>query len=153
MIVKVNIDGRTYEVQIEDINKRPVVATVDGQRFEVHPENGGQVAGGTVQAATRPEPAMRPVAPASAPVTTASSITSKTLTSPLPGTVISVFVKPGDEIETGQVMLIIEAMKMKNSIRSTRAGIISEVLVSEGQTVAHKQPLVTFADAGEASWI
>ena len=66
------------------------------------------------------------------------------MTAPLPGTVIEIFVKPGDQIETGQVILVIEAMKMKNSIRSTRAGRIGEVLVSAGLTVAHKQALVRF---------
>ena len=50
-------------------------------------------------------------------------------------------------------MLIIEAMKMKNSIRSVFSGTISEVLVSAGQSVAHKQALVKFADLGEASWM
>jgi biotin carboxyl carrier protein len=68
------------------------------------------------------------------------------MTAPLPGTVIEIFVKAGEQIEAGQVILVIEAMKMKNSIRSTRAGKIVEVLVSAGQTVAHKQILVKFAD-------
>ena len=69
---------------------------------------------------------------------------SSEMTAPLPGTVIEVFVKPGDIIESGQVIVIIEAMKMKNSIRSTRSGKIAEVLVTPMQTVAHKQPLVRF---------
>ena len=56
-------------------------------------------------------------------------------------------------METGQVLVIIEAMKMKNSIRSVYSGMVSEVLVSAGQSVAHKQALVKFADIGEASWI
>jgi biotin carboxyl carrier protein len=68
------------------------------------------------------------------------------MTAPLPGTVIEIFVKAGEQIEAGQVILVIEAMKMKNSIRSIRAGRISEVLVSANQTVAHKQILVKFAD-------
>jgi biotin carboxyl carrier protein len=68
------------------------------------------------------------------------------MNAPLPGLVIEVFVKAGDEIEAGQVILIIEAMKMKNSIRSTRGGSISEVLVSPGETVAHKQALVRFTE-------
>jgi biotin carboxyl carrier protein len=55
-------------------------------------------------------------------------------------------VKAGEQIESGQVILVIEAMKMKNSIRATRAGKISEVLVSAGETVAHKQSLVKFAE-------
>jgi biotin carboxyl carrier protein len=63
------------------------------------------------------------------------------------------FVKAGDKVEAGQVVLVIEAMKMKNSIRSTWSGTVGNVLVSVGQTVAHKQALVKFADLGEASWI
>jgi biotin carboxyl carrier protein len=66
------------------------------------------------------------------------------LTAPLPGTVIELFTRTGDYVEAGQVLLIIEAMKMKNSIRSTRAGTILEVLVNAGETVAHKQALVRF---------
>ena len=62
----------------------------------------------------------------------------------MPGTVIEIFVKPGDQIESGQVVLVIEAMKMKNSIRSTREGKVSAVLVSAGQTVTHKQILLEF---------
>src|SRR5690606_26000845 len=84
-----------------------------------------------------------PVAPSGPPV--AIQAGTNDLTAPLPGTVTEVFVKVGDPVEMGQVVLIIEAMKMKNSIRSTRAGKIKEVLVSTGQTVAHKQPLVRFA--------
>ncbi len=66
------------------------------------------------------------------------------MTAPLPGTIIETFVKAGDEIEAGKVVLVIEAMKMKNSIRTTRGGKVKEVLVSPGQTVAHKQALVRF---------
>ena len=72
------------------------------------------------------------------------SLNINEMTAPLPGTVIEVFVKAGDQIEAGQVILVIEAMKMKNSIRSVRAGKIIEVLVNANQTVAHKQTLVRF---------
>jgi biotin carboxyl carrier protein len=75
------------------------------------------------------------------------------MVAPLPGTITEVFVKTGEKVETGQVVLVIEAMKMKNSIRAVRAGIVGEVLVSAGQSVAHKQALIRFADAGEASWM
>jgi pyruvate carboxylase subunit B len=57
---------------------------------------------------------------------------------------MEIFVKAGEQIESGQVVLVIEAMKMKNSIRSTRAGNIAEVMVNAGETVAHKQALVRF---------
>ena len=61
--------------------------------------------------------------------------------------------KAGDKVEAGQVIVIIEAMKMKNSIRSVYSGTIGEVLVSAGQSVAHKQALIKFAEMGEAAWI
>lgn len=155
MNYKITVNDKTYEVEIEDINARPVVARVDGTRFEVNPANGEQTEG---QKESREiqnlvekkfETANQSVV-ASSPN---PAISGNTLTAPLPGTVIEVFVKVGEKVEAGQVILIIEAMKMKNSIRSTHSGTIKEVLVSAGQSVAHKQALVKFADLGEASWM
>lgn len=148
MNVTVKIGDQTFDVQIEDLNARPIIATVDGERFEVTPSAGVAPAAPVTLVA----PAA-PVAPVASPVpVSVTSLAGNTLTAPLPGIVISIFAKPGDSVETGQVLLVIEAMKMKNSIRSTRAGRIAGVLVSEGQTVAHKQALLTFAEAGEAPW-
>jgi glutaconyl-CoA/methylmalonyl-CoA decarboxylase subunit gamma len=132
----VKVADKSYEVEIEDIRARPVIARVDGQVFEVSPEDGVR------QVARKETNELKPVEVSKQPT---SQITgSNDLAAPLPGTVIEIFVKAGDTIETGQVVLVIEAMKMKNSIRSTRAGKITDVLVSAGQTVAHKQPLVRF---------
>ena len=132
----VNVANQSYEVEIEDIYARPVIARVDGQVFEVSPESG-------VKPEVRNElNELKPVELSKHPSSPSAGLNE--LTAPLPGTVIEIFVKAGDHIETGQVVLIIEAMKMKNSIRSTRAGKIAEVLISAGQTVAHKQSLVKF---------
>ena len=138
----VKIADKSYEVEIEDIYARPVIARVDGERFEVHPENGVKPAAARSEQVRKEPAAVKPVDLPKQPAGPAAN--SSELTAPLPGTVIEVFFKAGDQIETGQVVLIIEAMKMKNSIRSTRGGTITEVLVSAGQTVAHKQPLVRF---------
>jgi glutaconyl-CoA/methylmalonyl-CoA decarboxylase subunit gamma len=132
----VRVADKSYEVEIEDIHARPVIARVDGQVFEVNPEN-------KIQPASPKEPALlKPVELSKPP--SSSSAGANEMTAPLPGTVIEIFIKAGDQIEAGQVILVIEAMKMKNSIRSTRAGRIAEVLVDAGQTVAHKQVLVRF---------
>jgi glutaconyl-CoA/methylmalonyl-CoA decarboxylase subunit gamma len=136
MKYKVSISDRSYEVEIEDIHARPIVAYVDGQKFEVQPDNGSKPEART--GAEESKPVAIPTQPA---VQTGSG---NEVTAPLPGTIISIFVKAGDEIEAGKVVLIIEAMKMKNSIRTTRGGRVAEVLVSPGQTVAHKQALVRF---------
>ncbi len=136
MKYKVSISDRSYEVEIEDIHARPIVAYVDGQKFEVNPDNDSKAE--VKKEVAGPKPAVIPAQP------TVETGTNNEMTAPLPGTIISVFAKPGDEIEAGKVVLIIEAMKMKNSIRSTRGGKVAEILVSPGQTVAHKQALVRF---------
>jgi biotin carboxyl carrier protein len=132
----VKVANKSYEVEVEDIHARPVIARVDGQKFEVSPEAGSKPV-------SKVETKEFKAVELSKQPTSASASTNE-LTAPLPGTVIEIFVKAGDYIEAGQVILVIEAMKMKNSIRSTRAGAIAEVLVNAGQTVAHKQALVRF---------
>ncbi len=134
MMYKIKIGDQTFDVSIEDINKRPIVTHVNGKEIIVTP------AGEIIPPV--------PVVQKTTELFTASSVHNPTgdgsLTAPLPGTVIEVFVKPGDEIEAGTVILIIEAMKMKNSIRSTKDGIVETVFVSAGQTVSHKQILMEF---------
>jgi biotin carboxyl carrier protein len=153
MKYKITVNTKIYEVEIEDINKRPVVAFVDGDRFEVMPENADQ-AETKKEAGRKTESKSFDPHPAPAGASSPNlALSGNAQTAPLPGTVIEVFVKPGEKVEAGQVIVIIEAMKMKNSIRSVYSGTISEVLVSAGQSVAHKQPLIKFADVGEASWM
>ncbi len=140
----VRIAQKTYEVEIKDIHARPVIAHVDGQEFEVSPENGIKHetrAERSIQREAQEIKSFEALKPRSSP-----SLNVNEMRAPLPGTVTEVFVKAGDQIESGQVILVIEAMKMKNSIRSIRAGNIKEVLVSANQTVAHKQKMVKFAD-------
>jgi len=132
----VNVAGQYYEVEIEDIHARPIIARVDGQEFKVNPEDAARL--GIQKEKREIKPAESPGPPSS------SNTTANELTAPLPGTVIEIFVKVGEYVEAGQVLLVIEAMKMKNSIRSTRAGKITDVLVGAGETVAHKQTLVRF---------
>jgi biotin carboxyl carrier protein len=110
---------------------------VEGEEFEVRPEIGNK-------------PVMNPAGVIAAEdkalaAGTASTVLSGTsMLSPLPGTVIEIFVRPGDLVEAGTTLLIIEAMKMKNNIRSLHTGKVAQVLVSAGETVAHKQLLVEF---------
>jgi biotin carboxyl carrier protein len=148
MKYKITVNEKTYDVEIENINARPVIAHVDGERFEVMPQDADQ-------AETRHDPILKtvrktfdPGAVKTSPPSTAEA-NENILRAPLPGTIVEVFVKAGDQVEAGHVILVIEAMKMKNSIRSIYTGKVSEVLVQVGQSVAHKQALIRFADQGE----
>src|SRR5688572_27699192 len=98
----VNVADKSYEVEIEDIHARPVIARVDGQEFKVTPENAVK------QGAQQETREFKPVEILKQPASLTA--TSRDLTAPLPGTVIEIFVKPGDQIEAGQVILVIEAM-------------------------------------------
>ena len=134
MKVTVKIDGQIYEVKIQDINKRPIVAVVDGETFEIQPET-------ELGASPLTEPA-----PIKAKETSTQLVSGKALLAPLPGTVTEIFVLPGARVELGQPICVIEAMKMKNTIRADRNGIVASVPISPGQSVKHKQVLVEFAD-------
>ncbi len=134
MKYNVKIGEKSFEVLIEDINKRPIVAHVNGQEFLVNPEVESQ----------ENDQADQKKSPNLPEHIGNSTMKDGKLIAPLPGTVIEIFVKPGDEVEAGQVVLIIEAMKMKNSIRSTKDGIVAAVLVNAGDTVGTKQTLVEF---------
>ena len=64
------------------------------------------------------------------------------LTSPMAGVVQEVMVQPGDEVEAGQVLMVVEAMKMQNELHARRAGAVKAVYVSVGQRVEQGTPLV-----------
>jgi biotin carboxyl carrier protein len=60
----------------------------------------------------------------------------------MPGKIISLLVGPGDEVQAGQSLLVIEAMKMQNELKSPKAGRVSKLLVTEGETVPANYRLV-----------
>jgi acetyl-CoA/propionyl-CoA carboxylase biotin carboxyl carrier protein len=71
----------------------------------------------------------------------ANGAASNTVVSPMQGTVLSVKVAEGDAVEEGQVICIVEAMKMENEVTAHRAGIVSELGVSAGQPVTTGQAI------------
>lgn len=66
----------------------------------------------------------------------------QTIAAPMPGKVVKIFVQPGDEVAEGRGLVVVEAMKMENELKSPRAGKVTEVLVKEGQTVDNGAALV-----------
>lgn len=132
-IYNVQIEGKTFEVILDDLDTKPIKAIVNGTEVMVTP----------IEALEEPvdtDVGKKDLLP------TAISFTSDQVLSPLPGKIIDVFIKVNDAVEKGQVILIIEAMKMKNSIRSTRSGKVKEVHVRTGDNVTHKQLMVEFTE-------
>ncbi|HHY58458.1 MAG TPA: acetyl-CoA carboxylase biotin carboxyl carrier protein subunit [Chloroflexi bacterium] len=139
MKVRVQVDGEIYEVEIGDLNSRPIQAVVGGELFAVWPE---EVAGVVTTASASTEPAGE-AAPlprrTSAP---APESDEEVIVAPLPGDIIVVAVQPGESVESGQLLCTLESMKMNNPVRSPRAGVVVEVLVDVGDHVNYGQPMV-----------
>ena len=119
------------------------VVTVNGEKYEVEVE---RVGGGSSSLSRRPPerisraaqaaPVSQPVAaPAPAPAAPAASGAAGTVVSPMPGTVLDVRVKEGDAVSVGQVVVILEAMKMETEIVSEVAGSVAAVRVKKGDAV------------------
>ena len=144
MKYKVKIDDQVFNVEILDLHTRPVVAFVNGQPFEVWPDDDRPVsssASATVQTspishvrAAQPTSAISPAAPGNCEVR-----------APIPGVIVSIAVAIGDKVDVGQELLVIEAMKMKNIIRSPYPGVIEKINITSGQTVRHQDLLLSYS--------
>ncbi len=133
---------KTYEVEVEDIQARPILAKVDGETFEVWPEEVQAAAAASPSAPAPSAPAAPAVAAAAAPVQGGA----KTVPAPIPGVILSLSVREGETVKNGQELLILEAMKMNNAIRASRDGTIARIHVAPGDHVKHGQPLMEFSD-------
>ena len=115
---------------------------VNGTAYAVEVEEAGASAAAPA-AAPAPVPAAAPAAakeeaPAPAPAAAPSAAPSagaKTVECPMPGTILDIRVKPGDAVKAGDVLLILEAMKMENEIIAPNAGTIDTIQVSKGSSV------------------
>jgi biotin carboxyl carrier protein len=151
MIIRVKIQDKEYEVEIADLNGRPVLATVEGQTFEVWPDEQFAAAPAAAAAPARPvieKPAPCPPAPYPPAATTdnGGAPSANAVTAPIPGVIVAIAVKEGQSVASGEELCTLEAMKMKNAIRASRAGKIAAVKVAVGDHVRHGQVLVEFSE-------
>lgn len=151
---RINVQGTSYLVEIDDPHQSPLQVRVNGRPFTVEVEWLGARAEATVSPAILPAvtPTSRETIPSPLPpqpppprVSEAEQEGVTTVEAPMPGTIVEVRVKPGDTVARGDELCVLEAMKMRNSIRASRAGQIAEVLVTPGTKVAYGDPLVRFA--------
>jgi len=122
--------------------------TVNGQSYDVAVEEAGSVASvAQPAAAVQPAPAPQPVVPAaaSAAASAAAPAGASTVKAPMPGTVLSLKVSPGQSVKRGDVLLILEAMKMENEISAPTDGVVAAIRVQAGSTVNTGDPMVDFA--------
>ena len=137
---KYKINGNLYNVAIGDIEDNIAHVEVNGTHYTVEMEK-------KPKAAPAPKPVVRPVAkPAAAPVATpvAKPVASAKsgVKSPLPGVILDIKVNVGDEVKKGQTVIILEAMKMEDSINADKDGKVTAINVSKGESVLEGTDLV-----------
>ena len=130
---KYKINGNLYNVVIGDIEDNMAHVEVNGTHYTVEMEKKPK------QAVAVARPARKVAAPAAKPKAAASKSGVK---SPLPGVILDIKVKEGDEVKKGQTVIILEAMKMENSINADRDGKVTSIKVSKGESVLEGTDLV-----------
>ena len=116
----ITIGGNSYEVEIEEVGAAPAAAPV---------------------AAPAPAPAPAPAAPAPAPAAAPAGATN--ITAPMPGSIVKIPVTVGQSVNEGDVVCILEAMKMENEIMAPCAGKVASINTSVGATVNTGDVLVS----------
>ncbi len=136
---KFTIHGNAYEVEILGFEENIAKVEVNGTLYdvEVHRELKVSKTPTLVRAEVPP-----PVGKEKRIPRTPSGTTNTQIKSPLPGTVISVLVKEGDQVTLGQKLLTMEAMKMENSVLAEKSGTVRTILVKPGDTVLQNDVLV-----------
>lgn len=117
-----------------EVKMRKFLVNVNGTSYEVEVE---EIKGGEA-----PKPIAAPAAPAiQAP---APGGAAETITAPMPGTIVGVNVKVGDSFKRGQVLLVLEAMKMENEILAPRDGRVLNINAQKGSSVNSGDILIAF---------
>ncbi len=146
--LELQIEGRKYNVRILSLGSETASVVVDGKKIEVairdlsaKAVSPGQSLGQT------PQPSQPSDKSAQAPTSSAPAVTpaDSSLQAMMPGTVLKLHVTEGQKVLTGDVILVLEAMKMENEVRSDRSGNIEKIHVSAGQQVQTGDPLISFS--------
>ncbi len=130
MKYKVTLNGRTYEVEVE-AGKAMLL-----DEYEA-----------IAPAAPAAAPVVAPVAaaPAAAPAAAANLAAGEAVKAPMPGVVLKVQVQQGQAVKAGDVLVILEAMKMENEIVAPKAGTVAQIVAPKGTSVESGAPLVVLA--------
>lgn len=144
--LSVQVNGKEYTVEVQDIHAAPLEMVIDGVSYTVDIEEEAPAAGvETPTVVKRPTIAKpKPAAPVAAPAAAASG-GSGDVRSPMPGVILDISVKVGDVIKKGDPLCALEAMKMKSAIRSPKDGTVSKVEVQNGAKVNHNDLLMVIS--------
>jgi len=133
MKYKVTLNNKTYEVEVEA-----------GEAMLVD-EYEAYAPAAPAPAAAAPVAAAAPAAAAPAAPTGGALAAGEVIKSPMPGNILKINVSQGQQVKEGEVLLILEAMKMENEVVATKSGSVAQIVVAKGAVVETGAPLVVIA--------
>lgn len=134
---KYTINGTVYKVHINSVEEDIAEVEVNGTPYKIQMEKPAKK-----QVVTLKRPAQAPTTSSGAPVVSRPAASPGAVRSPLPGVILELKCKVGDTVKRGQTLLILEAMKMENSINADRDGSIVEIKVNKGDSVLENAELI-----------
>jgi biotin carboxyl carrier protein len=141
------VQGVDYDVEIEEVEGNVAKVVVNGIRFDVEMKQPINPASTLKKVRVEaPKPVARPaITPEKAPAADKPMApgTGSPVKAPLPGTITELKVNVGDKVNTGDVVLVLEAMKMQNNIESEFSGTVTSITVKQGETVMEGAVLMT----------
>ncbi len=134
---KFTINGNDYEVHIRDIEDNIAEVDVNGTHYEVVVRN-------EIKTTKTPRLVRKPVEklPGEGQIKKKATTGKHEVTAPLPGTILKLNVSVGDVVAEGQILLVMEAMKMENNVQTTRGGEIVSIKVKAGDAVQQDDVLL-----------
>ena len=142
--IRVKVGEQWYSVEVGDLSRTPVEARVDGEIYYVEVE-APEPPVTPARSRRGRRPPIRPLPPAfprgGTPVSSFDP-SDAVLRSPMPGRVIAIRVRPGDGVAAGDEVCVVEAMKMEQSIRAARDGVVKEIYVQPMDSVSANDALI-----------
>jgi biotin carboxyl carrier protein len=137
----VKIHGAEYAVKIKSVEGKTAQLTINDTPYEVEVEGLTTNPTRVTTKTNIQQPVMQSEVPVTKPAKTSSS--AYTIKSPLPGVILELAVREGDTVKQGQLLLVLEAMKMENNIESDRDGVIERISFHKGDSVLEGDVLLT----------
>ena len=140
--IKVSIDGKDYLVEVDNIDSNPVRVIVNGDEIEVYTDQ--------LKSIDKKSIDEKPSSKTNTNISVNEGSGGRTFYSPMPGSIISVAVKEGDQVITGDDVCILEAMKMQQRLKAAQDGVITKIHVEATQRVQAGAPLIDIEPANSA---
>ena len=131
------IDGKEYQVEITDVVDNKAQVTVNGKVFQVEMEAQPEAEKKTVTPLPQTDEKVE-----TEPSTTGQVNTEQAIKAPLPGVITEIKVSVGDQVKTGDTVVVLEAMKMANNIEAEKDGTVTAICIKQGESVMEDTPLV-----------